>query len=146
MKELSKEALYEQLTAEERRYIYEKVERANIVDDMCIYLENSDDYIDQEVEIIEKDVEAIANIFVAMLMTSDSYFEAYWSVMEQAMEAAKKKACRELYNQYVKEWCEQRGVKPEDVDEEIGINGGECYVCFDEWMKNEYEEMREGEE
>ena len=47
---------------------------------------------------------------------------------------------RELYEQYKRDWCDARGYKLEDMDEEIGING-ECYACFDEWYNNEYREI-----
>lgn len=45
------------------------------------------------------------------------------------------------YDLYKRSWCEARGHKLEDMDEETGING-ECYACFDEWYKNEYQEMK----
>ncbi len=43
----------------------------------------------------------------------------------------------DLYEAYKEDWCKIRGYKLEDVDEEIGING-ECYVCFEEFLDNEY--------
>lgn len=45
---------------------------------------------------------------------------------------------RNLYDLYVEDWCDSRNVSIEDVDEEIGINGGECYACFSEFCDNEY--------
>lgn len=48
---------------------------------------------------------------------------------------------RDLYEQYKREWCEARGYKLEDMDEETGING-ECYTCFNEWYDNEYLKSR----
>lgn len=44
---------------------------------------------------------------------------------------------RDLYWQYVEDWCNQRGYAAKDVDDEYGING-ECYVCFEEFCDNEY--------
>lgn len=44
------------------------------------------------------------------------------------------------YEAYKKDWCENRGVVPEDVDEEVGIHGGECYVCRSEFEMNEFQE------
>lgn len=49
-----------------------------------------------------------------------------------------KKLIHEAYKKYVKDWCEARGYKPEDVDLEIGING-ECYVCINEFEQNEFQ-------
>lgn len=43
------------------------------------------------------------------------------------------------YGRYKYEWCKQRGVKPEEVDEEVGINGGECFVCLEEFEENEFQ-------
>ena len=48
---------------------------------------------------------------------------------------------RDLYEQYKRDWCDARGYKLEDVDEEGGING-ERYVSFHEWCSNEYRESR----
>ena len=44
---------------------------------------------------------------------------------------------RDLYWQYVEDWCNQRGYAAKDMDDEYGING-ECYVCFEEFCDNEY--------
>lgn len=44
---------------------------------------------------------------------------------------------RDLYWQYVEDWCNQRGYAAKDVDSEYGING-ECYACFQEFCDNEY--------
>ena len=44
------------------------------------------------------------------------------------------------YDAYKKDWCESRGVSPETVDEEIGINGGECFVCRNEFEMNEFDD------
>lgn len=55
-------------------------------------------------------------------------------------EQYRKEALTELYEEYKRDWCEARGYKLEDMDEEVGING-ECYVCFNEWYDNEYKEM-----
>lgn len=41
------------------------------------------------------------------------------------------------YEWYKLEWCIDRGVLPNDVDTEVGINGGECYVCLNEFVDNE---------
>lgn len=43
---------------------------------------------------------------------------------------------KKAYESYKRHWCEQRGYKLEDIDEEIGING-ECYSCFDEFVQND---------
>ena len=48
----------------------------------------------------------------------------------------------ELYEKYKHEWCEARGYILEVVEERGGING-ECYVCFDEWYDNEYQERNQ---
>ena len=45
---------------------------------------------------------------------------------------------RNLYYLYIEDWCDSRNVSVEDVDEETGINGGECYACFSEFCDNEY--------
>ena len=45
---------------------------------------------------------------------------------------------RNLYYRYIQDWCDSRNVSVEDVDEETGINGGECYACFSEFCDNEY--------
>lgn len=42
------------------------------------------------------------------------------------------------YERYKLEWCVQHNVLPKDVDEEVGINGGECYVCINEFIDNEF--------
>lgn len=47
------------------------------------------------------------------------------------------KSCYELYK---KDWCLARGVKVEDVDEEVGINGGECFVSLSEFATNEFQD------
>ena len=44
---------------------------------------------------------------------------------------------KELYEAYKKEWCKQRNVSLKDIDEEIGVDGC-CYVCFEEFLQNEY--------
>ena len=44
---------------------------------------------------------------------------------------------RDLYWQYVEDWCNSRGYSMKDVDSEYGING-ECYACFQEFCDNEY--------
>lgn len=49
------------------------------------------------------------------------------------------------YTKYKREWCEARGYKLDEVDEEVGING-ECYVCIDEWYNNEWLAMKEDKE
>ena len=46
---------------------------------------------------------------------------------------------RKFYGRYKWQWCKERGCKPEDVDEEIGING-ECFVCIEEFEDNEYQD------
>ena len=46
---------------------------------------------------------------------------------------------KKSYGRYKWDWCKQRGCKPEDVDEEIGING-ECFVCVEEFESNEYQD------
>ena len=44
------------------------------------------------------------------------------------------------YEAYKLDWCKSRGVTPEDVDEEVGIYGGECYVCRSEFEMNDFQE------
>ena len=44
-----------------------------------------------------------------------------------------------LYEYYKKDWCLSRGYSLSEIDEEIGING-ECYVCFEEFLDNEYQD------
>lgn len=46
---------------------------------------------------------------------------------------------RKFYGRYKWQWCKDRGCKPEDVDEEIGING-ECFVCMEEFEDNEFQD------
>ena len=45
------------------------------------------------------------------------------------------------YEKYKNDWCKIRGYKLADIDEEIGING-ECYVCFDEFRTNEFQDAK----
>lgn len=45
----------------------------------------------------------------------------------------------DLYKAYKEDWCKNRGYNLEDIDEETGING-ECYVCFNEFLDNEYQD------
>jgi hypothetical protein len=50
------------------------------------------------------------------------------------------------YEQYKEDWCEIRGYSLEDVDEESGFYGGDCYVSKDEFFNNEFNDediMRE---
>lgn len=42
------------------------------------------------------------------------------------------------YESYKLDWCAARDVKLEDVDEDFGINGGECYVCRQEFEASEF--------
>ncbi len=56
-------------------------------------------------------------------------------------DCGSKMDLRELYEQYKRDWCDARGYKLEDMDEEVGING-ECYTCFDEWYNNEYKVLK----
>ena len=42
-----------------------------------------------------------------------------------------------LYEMYKKDWCANRGVQAENIDEESGFFR-ECYVSFEEFMDNEY--------
>lgn len=44
---------------------------------------------------------------------------------------------KELYEAYKKEWCKARNISLKDIDEEVGIDGC-CYVCFEEFLQNEY--------
>lgn len=44
------------------------------------------------------------------------------------------------YERYKLEWCVQHNVLPEDVDEEVGINGGECFICMEEFIDNEFQD------
>lgn len=46
---------------------------------------------------------------------------------------------RKFYGRYKWQWCKDRGCKPEDVDEGIGING-ECFVCIEEFENNEFQD------
>lgn len=50
-----------------------------------------------------------------------------------------KKMVNNAYNKYIKDWCGLRGYTPSNVDPEIGING-ECYVCINEFEKNEFQD------
>lgn len=43
------------------------------------------------------------------------------------------------YFSYRKDWCAQRDVAVYAVDEEVGINGGECYVCLSEFEGAEFQ-------
>lgn len=45
----------------------------------------------------------------------------------------------DLYKAYKEDWCKNKGYNLEDIDEETGING-ECYVCFNEFLDNEYQD------
>ena len=47
------------------------------------------------------------------------------------------------YEHYKLEWCVQHNVFPESVDEEVGINGGEIYVCMEEFIDNEFEDYND---
>lgn len=44
------------------------------------------------------------------------------------------------YERYKLEWCVQHNVLPKDVDEEVGINGGECFISMEEFIDNEFED------
>ena len=44
------------------------------------------------------------------------------------------------YEEYKADWCRDRGVLPEDVDEEVGIHGGQCYVCSEEFEYIEFQD------
>ena len=44
-----------------------------------------------------------------------------------------------LYEAYKKDWCENHHIDINNIDENIGDNG-EIYVCFDEFIKNEYQD------
>ena len=44
------------------------------------------------------------------------------------------------YEAYKYDWCVRRGVTPDDVDEDVGINGGECYVCRAEFESCEFQD------
>lgn len=44
------------------------------------------------------------------------------------------------YEAYKLDWCIARGVQPEDVDEEVGIDGGQCYVCREEFEACEFQD------
>lgn len=43
------------------------------------------------------------------------------------------------YFLYRKDWCAERNVSVYEVDEEIGIHGGECYVCRSEFEDEEFQ-------
>lgn len=45
---------------------------------------------------------------------------------------------KRAYELYKKDWCESRGYKIEDADEEIGFDGGEIYASFEEFYSNEF--------
>lgn len=53
----------------------------------------------------------------------------------------KEEYLRGLYEKYKHDWCDARGYKLEEMDEEFGING-ECYACFEEWYWNEYHQEK----
>lgn len=42
------------------------------------------------------------------------------------------------YFAYKKDWCAQRGITPYEVDKNVGINGGECFVCLSEFEGAEF--------
>ena len=44
------------------------------------------------------------------------------------------------YEWYKLQWSIDRGVLPNDVDSEVGINGGECFACLNEFLDNEFNE------
>ena len=50
-----------------------------------------------------------------------------------------KELVNKAYSKYVKDWCESRGYYPGEIDPEFGING-ECYVCINEFEKNEFQD------
>lgn len=47
------------------------------------------------------------------------------------------------YERYKLEWCVQHNVLPKDVDEEVGINGGECFISMEEFIDNEFEDYND---
>lgn len=49
---------------------------------------------------------------------------------------------RWAYELYKKEWCDSHGYTPDEADEN-GFNNGECYVCMDEFLDNEFAEKKE---
>lgn len=43
------------------------------------------------------------------------------------------------YGLYKRDWCAARGLRPEQVNEETGVNGS-CYACLDEFQDNEFQD------
>lgn len=43
------------------------------------------------------------------------------------------------YGRYKLDWCKQRGTKPENVNEDVGVNG-ECYASLEEFLDNEFKD------
>ena len=43
------------------------------------------------------------------------------------------------YGLYKREWCAARGLRPEQVNEETGVDGS-CYACLEEFRDSEYQD------
>lgn len=82
--------------------------------------------------------EFLAFILMIVLFAGIGFVIGYTYGHNNAIEEAAA-VCQ--YEIYKRDWCDARGYKLEDMDEEVGING-ECYACFDEWYNDEYAESR----
>lgn len=45
------------------------------------------------------------------------------------------------YELYKRGWCDSHGYSPDEADEN-GFNSGECYVCLEEYLNNEFVEEK----
>lgn len=82
--------------------------------------------------------EFLAFILMIVLFVGIGFITGYTYGYDNTIEEASA-VCQ--YEIYKRDWCDARGYRLEDMDEEVGING-ECYACFDEWYNNEYAELR----
>jgi len=85
-----------------------------------------------------------ANILAAVILwEKDLAFSEVpaWLPIEKLLVGEKQKRLLLLkaYGLYKRDWCAARGLRPEQVNEETGVDGS-CYVCLEEFENSEFQD------
>lgn len=78
----------------------------------------------------------LVDVVYSAAKINDAVMEGFVGARKVVIEDSFPENCYELYKQ---DWCNQRDIDLEDVDEEYGVDG-ECYVSFEEFLKYEFKD------
>lgn len=77
-----------------------------------------------------------ADVVYSVTKINGELVEDFVAAHKFVLEKTLLEKCYDLYKQ---DWCKQRGISLEDMDEEVDIFG-ECYVCLGEFRQNEFQD------